>query len=535
MNKAERQARDILDIWIGGSAVLLSGFLSLAVELSLSRLLRPWFGDMLFLWAGVIGFVLLYLAVGYMLGGRFARKWRDLQRVPTILGIAGVFIFLLPWVTRPLLIVAQRGMHTYHITLPLVALGTTFLLLALPLTLLGMISPLVVGYWTRRGKEGGEVAGRVLALGTLGSLAGAFLPVFWMLPTWGTRRTFVVLGGITIVWSITTGLLLLRRRGLLLVGFLLPVLFLPPSRWDGPIKPFDTKGCGRILYETESLYNYIQVVEWRQERWLRLNEGEGIHSVWRPHMRLSEGIWDYFLLAPAFRKGLPPRKLLVIGLAGGTIPTLYAHAFPGVETVGVELDPEVIRVAYDYFHLGEIPRLRAVAGDGRVYVQGSEERFDVIALDAYRPPYIPFHLTTVEFFRLLRDHLTPSGIIMVNAARTAEDFRLVHALSSTMAQVFPQVFIVDEPLNGAAWGNSLVIGVQNPMGWDDLERGFRACGSPSVCRVSERAHPHTRAAPPPTLVLRDDHAPVERIIHEIIWSYVTGRGHFSPKRGENND
>ena len=517
-----------VEAWVAWSAVAWAGFLALAVELSLSRLLRPWFGDMLFLWAAIIGFVLLYLALGNYLGGRLAQRG-ELTGVPVILGVAGLAIYGIPWITHPLLAAAQRSMHAYHLTLPLVALLVTFLLLALPLTLLGMISPLVIGYWTRRGRDGGDIAGRVLALSTLGSLVGSFLPVFWMLPLWGTRRTFALLGAGALLWGGITGVALLGRRGLPLLLLLLPLLLSPPSALSGPIKPFDPTGRGRVVYETESQYNYIQVVEWKGERWLRLNEGEGIHSVWRPHMTLSDGIWDYFLLAPAFRGGRLPRRLLVIGLAGGTIPTLYAHAFPAVETVGVELDPAVIDVAYRFFHLGDIPHLRAVAGDGRVYARQTDARFDVIVLDAYRPPYIPFHLTTVEFFRLLRGRLRPHGIVMVNAARTARDTRLVHALSSTMRRVFPRVYIVDEPLNGALWGNSVVVGLQDAVAQEDILREMDRCAVPQVRLVGQRAKDHLRPAPPPTLILTDDRAPIEQIVHGIIWSSLVGRE--DPLRG----
>ncbi len=518
--------RDILyPVAIWGS-VALAGFLSLAVELSLSRLLRPWFGDMLFVWAAVIGFVLLYLAVGNLLGGQYSER-ASIRRLSFVLSLAGVSIYTLPLITHPLMRLAQAGMRAYSLTLPAVVLGVTFVLLALPLTLLGTVSPQAVALLTHTPTQSGRVAGRVFALSTLASLWGAFLPVFWFLPTWGTRRTFALLGLLALAWS---GVMWLGQRrwqwGLTaLILVLAGVLLLP--RWaTGPIKNRDPSGRGQVLYEAETLYSYIQVVEWRGERWLRLDEGEGVHSVWRPGRGLSDGIWDYFLLAPAFRTsaGAPDdvSSLLVIGLAGGTIPTLYARAFGPVHMVGVELDPAIIRVAYRYFGLGALPTLTAVAGDGRVVVSHSRERFDVIAVDAYRPPYIPFHLTTVEFFRLLRDHLTPDGVVAVNAARTAKDTRLMDALSSTMQQVFPAVYIVDEPLNGAAWGNSVIIASREPVSLEEVRAHLAKTSNPYVREMARRAAGHIRPAPPATVILTDDHAPIEQIVDRMVWRYVRG-------------
>ena len=514
--------------WMVWGSVALAGFLSLAVELSLSRLLRPWFGDMLIVWAAIIGFVLLYLALGNIIGGRWSEH-TSVHRLNLLLTLAGVGIYLMPLVTHPLLALAQRGMRAYALTLPAVALGVTFVLLAFPLTLLGTISPQAVALLTGDRRESGRVAGRVLALGTFASLLGAFLPVFWLLPQLGTRRTFALLGVMPLAWAGLTWLLQRRRRwGVAALGLLLVGVLALPVWASGPLKGMDPSGRGRVLYEEETLYSYIQVVEWQGERWLRLNEGEGIHSVWRPGPGLSGGIWDYFLLAPAFRAqartGNEVNSLLVIGLAGGTIPILYARAFGPVHMVGVELDPAIIRVAYRYFGLGELSTLEAVAGDGRVVVAHSQERFDVIAVDAYRPPYIPFHLTTVEFFQLLKDHLTPGGVVAVNAARTADDFSLVDALSGTMQQVFPAVYIVDEPLNGAAWGNSVVIASREPVSLEDIRARLAHTSNPYVREMARRAEGHIRPAPAATIVLTDDRAPIEQIVHGIIWRYVRGDG-----------
>ncbi len=512
--------------------VTLAGGLALAVEMSLARLLRPWLGDWLGVWAGIIGFVLLYLAVGNALGGRWSRRG-NAARLGWILLAAGVGVYTLPLVARPLLILAMRGVRTYNVALPVAALAVIFLLLAWPLTLLGTVTPLAIRELTPAAERSGDVAGRALALSTLGSLAGAFLPVFLLLPALGTRRTFALLGLVAVATAAGWGMLL-RQRALAVSAAVLMLLGLMalPAWTAGPVKGVDPAGRARVLYEEESAYTFIQVLEWEGERWLRLNEGEGLHSVWRPGPGLSEGIWDYFLLAPYFRsrdaQTFRPRRVLIIGLAGGTVAHLYTRAFGPVPMVGVELDPAIIRVAYRYFDLGRLPTLRPVAMDGRLYLTLHDTPFDVILIDAYRPPYIPFHLVTVEFFRLVRARLTPDGVVAVNVARTASDRRLVTAVAATMAAVFPAVFVVDEPLNGARWGNSLVIAVRQPIGPADVWANLARSDNPYIQEMARRARGHIYPAQAREPVFTDDRAPVESLVHSIMARALMDRGQPRP-------
>ena len=518
-------------VWSG---VISGGYLALAAEISLARLLRPWLGDWLGVWAAVIGFVLLYLALGNWLGGRWSRSGGAARMGWALFG-AGMGLYLLPIVARPLLYAAMVGMRTYNVALPVVALSVIGLLLAFPLILLGTLSPLAVRLLTPDATRSGEVAGRVLAVSTLASLAGAFTPVFLWLPWLGTRRTFALLGLLAL--GLATGIGIHLRRWwlttLAAIMFLIGITALP--FWtQGPIKGEDPGGRGRVLYEAASAYNFIQVVEYRGERWLRLNEGEGIHSVWRPGPGLSEGIWDYFLLAPLFRPKatalLPPRKVLIIGLAGGTAATLYYRAFGPVPMVGVELDPEVIRVGYTYFNLDALPTLTAIAGDGRLYLALNQESFDVILLDAYRPPYIPFHLVTVEFFRLVQQRLTPDGVVAVNVIRTATDRGLVNAVAHTMKHVFPAVYIIDEPLRGAPAGNSLVVATQQPIALSTFWQNVENSANPYLQEMGRRARGFIQPATEQGEVFFDDRAAVEYVVHRLIVEYLFTTVQDTPAR-----
>ncbi len=142
-------------------------------------------------------------------------------------------------------------------------------------------------------------------------------------------------------------------------------------------------------------------------------------------------------------------------------------------------------------------------------------------MDAYRQPYIPFHLTTREFFSGVRDHLRPGGVAVVNAGRTATDYRLVDAIASTMAAVYSTVFLVDVP----AFNNTLVYGTTEPVTLEDVEGNLALLSEPLAQQVARSVltDGRLRVSPYHDQVFTDDLAPVERLIDEIIFNYVTGR------------
>ena len=188
---------------------------------------------------------------------------------------------------------------------------------------------------------------------------------------------------------------------------------------------------------------------------------------------------------------------------------------------GAELDPAVIAVGRRWFGMNQ-PNLHAVAQDGRYFLEHTTARYDVIAVDAYRPPYIPFHLTTVEFFRAARAHLTPHGVVAINVARTTDDYRLVDALSATLQAVFPSVLIIDEPDNGALLGNSLVIASPQPATLADWESNTVSLTHPLLAEMARRAHGHVRLAAAARMApWRDDLAPVEQAVHGLILRYLS--------------
>ncbi|MCO6451354.1 MAG: fused MFS/spermidine synthase [Caldilineales bacterium] len=497
--------------------VFTAGFVSLGVELAAGRLLDPWFGNSILVWASVIGLILLYLSVGYWLGGRVADRDPRALTLFTLAGFAAVAVGLIPLIARPILALAADVFVTYNAAILLGSFAATLLLFGPAVILLGMVSPFAIRLLVQGREDAGSASGGVFALSTVGSILGVFVTVLVLVPNLGTRRTFFTLALLLLTLVILGMLRLDRRRALFFTlawALLLALTLLPPGL---------VRADAGTIAERESAYNYIQVVQNGPEVLLKLNEGAGVHSVYREGMGLADGIWDYFLLAPYFNP-VPARpqdvdSLLMIGLAAGTVPKLFTAAYGPIPIDGVELDPDIIATGQRYFAMTE-PNLRAVAQDGRYFLRGQAGTYDVIAIDAYRPPYIPFHLTTVEFFQEVRHHLNGSGVVAVNVARTEGDYTLVDALASTMAQVFPSVLIIDEPMAGFDLGNSLVVASMQAATLDDFLANTADLPEPLLAEVARRARPNARAAVATGPVLTDDLAPIEQIIHGIVLRYI---------------
>ena len=490
---------------------------SLGVEFGASRLLAPYFGTSLYVWGVLIGLILIYLSAGYVIGGRLADRHPRAEVLYQLTAWAGLWIGLIPLVSYPILLASQQGFKELSVGLVAGTLLAVVLLFAAPIILLGCVSPFAIRLLLKDVETGGNTAGRVYALSTAGSILGTFLPVFWFIPTFGTRPTLEGFGLALVIVSVA-GLWPRRRLyaafaiAVILAWVLLPSGIKPPQ-------------VGTLLYEKESAYHYIQVVQVGTKTELILNEGQAVHSIYDSQDLLTRGPWDYMLIADAFRPAEAaepePKSVAILGLAGGTAARQYTAAYgPQVEITGVEIDPDIIDVAHRYFHLNE-PNVHPVASDARYWLDTQAGRYDVIIMDAYRQPYIPFHLTTREFFSEVRSHLSPGGVAVVNAGRTATDYRLVDAIASTMAAVYPSVFLVDVP----EFANTLVYGSTEPTTIEDVKHNLGLISEPLARTVatSAMAEGDLRVSPYHGQVYTDDLAPVERLIDQIIFSYATAR------------
>jgi predicted membrane-bound spermidine synthase len=497
--------------------VFVGGFSSLAIELAGTRLLAPYFGTSLYIWAVLIGLVLLYLTAGYFIGGRLG----DRKPVPEVLfqltAWAGFVTGLIPLASRPILGFSATGFANLDAGVFLGSLVGAVLLFAAPVTLLGCVSPFAVRLAMREVGQAGDTAGSIYALSTLGSILGVVVPVFVLVPAIGTPRTFYLLSllllGISVVglWSHRSWYFWL----------LLPVAALAVLP-EGVLRP---ASFGRLVYATESAYYYIQVVQQDTpsgpQNNLILDEGHAVHSVYNPGQLLTGGPWDYFMAAPLFNPrgaGTELKSAAIIGLAAGTVARDLTAVYGQIPIDGVEIDPRIIDVGRAYFDMNE-PNLNAIAQDGRYFVLTTSRKYDLVGIDAYRQPYIPFHLTTRQFFQTVRDHLTPAGVAVINAGRTESDYRLVDVISSTMKAVFPNVYVIDLP---SPQINSIVVGTNQATQLGNFSANADTLSNPTLRQVAATAltQGRVREVTGAPVVFTDDWAPVEKVIDEIILGYA---------------
>lgn len=487
--------------------VFTGGMTIMATEMSASRLLAPFFGNSLFIWANLIGLILIYLTVGYYLGGRLADRRPEPRLLFSLTMAAAAMIAILPFIARPIMGVAVRGLEQISAGAFLGSFAITVLLFSLPVTILGMVSPFAIRLRMTSIETAGNVAGGMYALSTVGSILGTFLPVLLLIPWLGTRNTMLLFAG---ALALVSALGLVRESGSRLYAgaplLIAAALVLP----QGAIKPADDS-----IYETESPYHYIQVVERNGTRYLKLNEGWAVHSAYNPDRILEGAYWDYFLLAPWFASDQPPVEVLNIGSAAGTIPRQLTYFYPGVHIDGVEIDPEVVQVGRDYFAMDEA-NITTHVEDGRPFLKTSDDRYDLIAVDAYRQPYIPFYLTTQEFFQETSDHLTEGGVVMINVGKVPGDDALAEAIAATMRSVFPTVYSFP-----ASSFNQMLVATRDDSAAADLERRLEAM-PPEVAALALKALANLEVVAPGGTILTDDKAPVEWLTDQMIVNYATG-------------
>ena len=496
------------------------GMTSLGIELAASRLLGNVFGTSNLVWANIIGLILVYLTAGYFIGGRWADRSPFAVSFYRLVLWAAFTAGLVPIAAHPVLRWAAGAVEELDAAIMAGSFLAVLVLFSVPVTLLGCVSPFVIRLLMDDRTRAGQISGQVYAVSTLGSILGTFLPVLWLIPEIGTARTFIVLAFSLLAVGLLGMSTVDRRQAW--QHLWMPLVLAGLAWWAlrGPIK----SSVGQ-LYEGESAYNYIQVRESNGRRYLMLNEGQAVHSVYDPSGDPTYGTWDYFLVAPFFNAAPfgPDRvtRLGIVGLAAGTIAQQYTQVYGPVPIDGWDIDPEVMEVGRRYFGMTE-PNLQAIAQDGRWGLEHSGQTYAVIGVDAYRPPYIPWQLTTREFFQIVRDHLTPDGALAINVGRTPEDRRLIEALVGTISAVFPSVHVVDVP----GTFNTMVFATVQPTAPENLARNLaqlREQGAPPLLLdVLQRAQDNLAPTPLSHVVFTDDRAPVETLVNSIVIRFVLG-------------
>jgi predicted membrane-bound spermidine synthase len=484
------------------------GAASLGTEIAAARLLAPYFGASTIIWANTIATILVSLSIGYAIGGRVADRRPHLRGLCAIVLVAAVLLAIVPFVADPFLRLSVNALGALSVGGFVGSLVGVLVLVAVPVMLLGAVAPYASRLSIERVAETGRTIGNLYAISTVGSLFGTFLAALLLIPTIGTHRTFIVFA-LSLALAAVAGIG--SWRALIVPAAVAGSLAIPPAAIGAGL------AGGRVIDSVETAYQYARVEQFPDgTRWLQLNEGEAIHSLYKPGSYLTGGYWDDFLILP-FAAGAaePPGRIAILGDAAGTVARAYGNFFPATRVDAVELDGELTSIGKRLFDLHG-PRLHLYTADARPWLRAATARYDSIFLDAYRQPYIPFYLVTREFFASVRAHLSTAGTFIVNVGHLPSSSALEKVVTATLRSEFRYVM-----RDRFSADNSLLVASQRALSAAALHShritlpaslyGVRA-------RVDSQFGPSLRGG----TVYTDDRAPVEWLTDLSILRYAGG-------------
>jgi spermidine synthase len=528
-----------------GIAVFLSGAVLLGLEIVASRVLAPYFGSSLFVWGALIGVVLAGLSLGYWLGGALADRYPSPYLLVGAIAGGAVLVLLVPLLDAWVLEQIVRWDPGPRLD-PLVA---TIALFGLASVVLGSVSPIAVRLVTRSLERLGRTAGRLFAVSTAGSIAGTFVTAFWLVPELGTDQVLAV-GALTLLVAaaiVAIGMRLSVMAVALAVGAAacaVVVVSLEPEQggtlrgaaarnWSPLYRERETRSPAvldpgsvaadgfKVRFAKDTRYHRLVVADDEDSRFLRFDSSFQSAMVLGQPFKTRFRYTDYLDLGLAYNPDA--RRVLFVGLGGGSAPKRFWRDFPGLQLQVVELDPDVVDVAYRWFALPRGARLRVDTEDGRRWLARHDGRWDVIVIDAFYADSIPFHLATIEFLELARSRLAPGGVIVTNVigALQGDLSRLLRSMTRTYRAVFSTVELHPVFLEGdrdpSTLRNVILVATDSAspsteflaQRWERIRA--RARGAPELAQpIRDRWEPEVRFADVP--LLTDDYAPTDALL-----------------------
>lgn len=409
-----------------------SGMAVMAAELGASRLLAPYFSSSQIVWTIIIGTIMIALALGAVFGGRWADKDPNPDKLYFRILVAAVWIALIPLVGKYLIILISGLLIVTVSTnfLVIAAFASCMIIFVPPLFLLGTVTPGLNKFATDSLENNASVVGRLSACNTVGSILGTFLPTFVTIPAVGTFVTFLIFSGLLLALPIVYFFAAKARRVVCAVS----VAVFAASACVSPLTGFAFwENRSTIAYEGESIYNYLQVKNLSDRTILSTNVLFGVQSVTMKDKGLTGMYYDTALAAPALASHAD--SALILGMRTGTYARQLRQYYPDMRVTGVEIDQKITDLAGRYFD--EPSDIEVSTYDGRAWLAASENTYDVIMVDAYQDITIPFQMSSAEFFDLVRSHLNPGGVMVVNMNMISDGRRSINeALTDTISSVF---------------------------------------------------------------------------------------------------
>ena len=485
-NLSETQRRFLLLV------LFITGAVALIIEIVGTRVISPYYGQSLYSWSALITVTLIALAGGYSLGGRQADRNPNLTLLSRTLSLAGAAAALIPLLKNPVL------KFTSPLGIQIGALASATFLMAPTLVLLGALGPLAVKLTTSEISSVGKSAGDVYALSTMGSVFGAALAGFALIPHLAISHIF---------YGISCLLLGLGAWGSYLSQLKIPLPTLSAAAavlawgfWPRALPDIN------VLFNKDSPYGQIKVVDFDGKRYLLVNgttQSMADIGTMETDSQYIQGVQWAALLRPK------TRKALVIGVGAGLLPGILEKNYHlSVDTV--DIDPEIVQTAKTYFNFS--PRGRIFLEDGRTYLERTQNRYGLIILDAFGSETPPYHLFTQEAFQAMKSRLEPDGILAINLVTLVHGPGLKpwESAYKTLIQVFPEVraFLAGETYEDI--GNVLFFCSNAPLEGHPSKTGPGARTQLKYMLAHELKVPQPHLAQ--AIAMTDDHAPMEYLL-----------------------
>ena len=488
-----------------------AGMSVMAVELGASRLLAPYFSSSQIVWTIIIGTIMIAMARGNIWGGRSADKNPNPDRLYVRIIIAAVWIAAIPVLGKYIIIAISAALvftvsNNFLICAAFLACMVVFVF---PLFLLGTVTPSLVKYTVDSLDDSGKTVGSLGAFNTIGSIIGTFMPTFVTIPYVGTSITFFIFAGIllilALIYFISTGVEKKKCGVGIILFFLCCILGSSNSFafWEND-----------LLYEGESIYNYLQVKDTDDSVILSTNVLFGVQSIMKKDGGATGMYYDYAMAAPVM-SGRTDGDILILGMGTGTYAKQCRHYYGNTSIEGVEIDKKITDLATKYFELPE--SVPVTTYDGRAYLEAVSDSYDVIMVDAYQDITIPFQMSSVEFFTLVKEHLNDNGVMVVNMNMHSDaEGNINEYLADTISTVFNYVYTVDVP----GTTNRELFAAQNPDVMAEFEKGRAVIEDPELQIMLANVSNGITAYEKGNYILTDDKAPVEllgmRVIDDLI-------------------
>lgn len=539
-----------------------AGMAVMAVELGASRLLAPYFSSSQIVWTIIISTIMIAMALGNIYGGRSADKNPDPDRLYRRLLIAAVWTAAIPVLGKYIILLITGILIVTISSNLLIAAGflACMVIFVFPCFLLGTVTPSLTKYAVRSLDDSGSTVGRLGAANTVGSIIGTFTPTFITIPTVGTSVTFLIFSGILLALAMIYFISANTGKIRCLVSV---ILFVVCSVFghSGHFAFWNNS----LAYEGESIYNYLQVQEDKDTVILSTNVLFGIQSISRKDGSLTGMYYDYAMAAPVMAGFVPDEEvseasdkesgsgddpvadvnagaqavsdagaqaqshagdraesqagnscdILILGNGSGTYAKECANHFPDAKIQGVEIDQKITDLAGRYFDMPD--SVKVATYDGRAYLEADRHTYDVIMVDAYQDISVPFQMSSVEFFSMVKEHLKPNGVMVVNMNMRASGEKSINSyLSDTISTVFPSVYTVDVK----GYTNRELFALNEDLDADTLNDRLDRIGDPDLKALLKKVCGNLRQYRRGDLLLTDDKAPVEllsmRAIDQII-------------------